>query len=113
MNKVRYAGVTVIFLFTTVLAFGQKASDNFAGKWKAEEGVIITISNVNGKWIGLDPKNRQTLYNMRFKKGEWKATPTNNEENITASCKVYFQGNRITIVAHNSIFSKTIIWNKI
>ncbi|APU98619.1 hypothetical protein BV902_21645 [Sphingobacterium sp. B29] len=65
MKKI-LSSLTIIFM--AIMSVAQSSNDNFAGKWKTEEGFIITISYSHGKFSGLDPKGRPTLYNVRFEK---------------------------------------------
>jgi len=102
----------LIAMFITVISFAQSANDNFAGKWKTEDGIVITISNDSGKFSGTDPKGRPTLYSVRFEKNEWKGTVENHETNQKGNCEIYLQGNKLKIVAHKGIFSKTMYWVK-
>ncbi|MBO9728604.1 MAG: hypothetical protein J7623_08210 [Chitinophaga sp.] len=100
----------LVMMFITVIGFAQSGNDNFAGKWKTEEGVIITISNNSGKIAGMDPKGRPTLYNVRFEKNEWKGTVENHETGQKGNCEIYREGKKLKIVAHKGIFSKTMYW---
>lgn len=102
----------LVVMFITVVGFAQSAKDNFAGKWKTEDGVIITITNKSGKFSGVDPKGRPTLYNVRFEKDEWKGTVENHETGQKGNCEIYLQGNKMKIVAHKGILSKTFYWVK-
>ena len=56
----------------------QKSTDNFSGKWKTEEGVIIEIiksdASFNGKPIG---KNVFVLKDLTFTNGKWFGVLTN------------------------------------
>ena len=56
----------------------QKSTDNFSGKWKKEEGVIIEIiksdASFNGKPIG---KNVFVLKDLTFTNGKWFGVLTN------------------------------------
>lgn len=99
-------------LLVSAISFGQSATDDFSGKWKAEEGAIITITKTDGRFTGLDPKGRPTLYNIRFEKNEWKGTVENHESGQKGNCEIYLEGKKLRIVAHKGIFSKTIYWVK-
>lgn len=99
-------------MFITIIGFAQSPKDDFAGKWKTEDGVVITITNSNGKFSGVDPKGRPTLYNVRFEKKEWKGTVENHESGQKGNCEIYLQGNKLKIVAHKGILSKTFYWVK-
>ncbi|AYZ12568.1 hypothetical protein EGY05_11795 [Chryseobacterium arthrosphaerae] len=102
----------VFSMFFAALAFAQSAKDDFTGKWKTEDGVTITISNNKGKFSGVDPKGRPTLYNVRFEKNEWKGNVENHETGQKGNCELYLEGKKLKIVAHKGIFSKTFYWVK-
>jgi uncharacterized protein (DUF2147 family) len=106
--------VTLFISLITIslCALSQKATDDFTGKWKTEDGVIITIVKTNGIFLGLDPQNKKTLYDIRFEDGEWKGTVTNNKTNQTGRCEIVLEGNKLKIIAHKSILSKTFYWGK-
>jgi uncharacterized protein (DUF2147 family) len=96
----------------SVYAFSQKATDDFTGKWKTEDGAIITIAKINGNFLGLDPEKKQALYNIRFEEGEWKGTVTNNKTGQTGKCEIYLEGSKLKIVAHKAFLTKTFYWVK-
>ncbi len=103
---------SLVIIFMAIMSVAQSSNDNFAGKWKTEEGFIITITYSNGKFSGLDPKGRPTLYNVRFEKNEWKGTVQNHDTGQKGNCEMYLQGKTLKIVAHKGIFSKTFYWVK-
>ncbi|NJL13136.1 MAG: hypothetical protein HC913_09140 [Microscillaceae bacterium] len=45
-----------LFLCVQV-AFAQKSTDNFEGKWKSEDGQIIEITKNEGVFLGTASKN--------------------------------------------------------
>lgn len=100
-------------LFGTMIAFAQQATDDFTGKWKTEDGNFISISKRNGKFIGLDGKNRETLYNIHFDDGKWKGIAENHEKGNKANCEIYLLENKIKMVAHRGFYTKTFIWTKV
>jgi hypothetical protein len=95
----------------TVMA--QKATDNFSGKWKTAESVIIEITKsgafFNGKPTG---KNIFILKNLTFNNGKWIGTLTNPKKNITAYCEAYLEDNKIKFVAKKGMMKKEILWTK-
>ncbi|WP_312336770.1 hypothetical protein [Sphingobacterium sp.] len=103
---------SILIMFMTMTTIAQSANDNFVGKWKTEEGFIITITNNNGKFSGVDPKGRPTLYNVRFERNEWKGTVENHDTGQKGNCEMYLMGKKLKIVAHKGIFSKTLYWAK-
>jgi uncharacterized protein (DUF2147 family) len=107
--------ITLLLSLITIslCALSQKATDDFTGKWKTEDGAVITIAKTNGIFLGLDPEKKQALYNIRFEESEWKGTITNNKTNQTGKCEIYLEGNKLKIVAHKSILSKTFYWVKV
>lgn len=100
--------------FNSAIVFAQQATDDFTGKWKTEEGDIVTISKNNQKqFAGVDYKNRLCLYNIRFEKGLWAGTAENHDEGRKADCEIYLLDDRLKIVAHKGFFSKTFFWTKV
>lgn len=68
----------------------QKSTDNFSGKWKTEEGVIIEITkseaSFNRKPIG---KNIFVIKDITFTNGKWFGVLTNPKKKVTANCLAY------------------------
>jgi uncharacterized protein (DUF2147 family) len=113
MDKMKKISMLVALILISVYAFSQKATDDFTGKYKTEDGVIITITKTKGTFIGLDPEKKQALYNIRFEENEWKGTVTNNKTNQTGKCEILLEGNKLKIVAHKAFLTKTFYWVKI
>jgi hypothetical protein len=102
----------LIFIKTTV--FSQKATDNFSGKWKTEEGGTIEVSRTESGFIGVGVARKYVvLKNLQFKNGKWVSEMTNPVKNQTANCELLLEGNRIKIIARKGLFSKTIYWEKL
>ena len=56
----------------------QKSTDNFSGKWKTEEGVIIEIIKSDASFIGKPiGKNVFVLKDLTFTSGKWFGVLTN------------------------------------
>lgn len=102
----------LVVMCLAINAFSQCTNDNFAGKWKTEDGVIITVTSNNGKLLGTDPKGRPTLYNIHCEKNEWKGTVENHETSQKGNCEIYLQGNTLKVVAHKGLLFKTFYWVK-
>ena len=106
--------ILVLFLLSlTAIVFGQHATDDFTGKWKTDDGHLITISKNNQQFTGVDYKNRVCLYNIHFEKGVWTGTVENHDEGKKAGCEIYLQEGKLKVVAHKGFFSKTFIWIKV
>jgi len=100
-------------LFTTSFTFAQKATDNFAGKWKSAEGTIIEITKSGAVFIGKPTgKSVEVLKNLTFQNGKWVGILTNPLKNTTANCEAYLEGRKIKFVAKKGIMSKEIFWTK-
>ena len=105
--------ILTALLFSIAVAIGQQATDDFTGKWKTQDDHLIIISKTTGKFIGLDEKNRESLYNLRFENSKWKGTVENHENGNKADCEIYLQGNKLKIVAHKGFLSKIFMWTKV
>ncbi|WP_080054278.1 DUF2147 domain-containing protein [Spirosoma aerolatum] len=107
-----------IFIFSLLLGmtgslFAQKATDNFAGTYKTDDdGALIAVSKTSNGFVGIDPAKRVVLKDIKFIDGLWKGTVYNPKKDITADCELYLVGNKLKIVAHKSILSKTVYWER-
>ncbi len=101
----------VVILLTTTFALAQKATDNFAGKYKTDDGGIITVTKTSTGFLGTDETKKVVLKDVKFDGKEWKATIINPKKDITASGKILLVGNKLKIVAHKGFISKTIYWD--
>jgi len=110
MKKVSFI---ITSLLATTLAIGQKATDNFIGKYKTDDGGIVTIIKISGDFVGTDESNRTVLKDVKFDGKEWKATVINPKKGVTASGEILLENNRLKIVAHKGFLSKTIYWDLI
>jgi uncharacterized protein (DUF2147 family) len=91
----------------------QKTTDNFSGKWKTAEGVIIEITksgtSFNGKPAG---KDIFILKDLTFNNGKWIGVLTNPQKNTTVNCEAYLENNKIKFVAKKGFMTKEIFWTK-
>jgi len=103
----------IIAIFYNTIAMSQKSADNFSGKWKTEEGVIIEIkkseTSFNGKPIG---KNVFVLKDLTFTNGKWFGVLINPKKKVAANCLAYLQSNTLKFIAKKGVFSKEIFWIK-
>jgi hypothetical protein len=104
----------LFLLLITTAGFSQKATDDFSGKWKTEEGGIIEISRKELGFIGVGVlKKFVVLKDLQFKDGKWVSEMSNPTKNQTANCELLLEVNRIKIIARKGIFSKTLYWAKL
>ena len=105
----------VIILFAGLLvstfAFAQKASDNFVGKYKTDDGGLVTITKTATGFVGTDETKKVVIKDVKFDGKEWKATIINPKKDMTASGEIFLEGNKLKIVAHKGFLSKTIYWD--
>ena len=96
-------------------AFGQKASDDFTGKWIAEEGKVIEITKVNGVYNGIGiPENVHVLKDVKFRDGKWEGIIHNPKNNKEAPCEVKLDGpDKLKVTARIGKFRKVFFWNKV
>lgn len=108
MKKVVF--ITLLGLLS-VVGYSQKATDNFAGKWKTEKGIIIDIAK-NGNSFNGTAGARLVLDDLHYTSGVWKGTfirPLKNEKN---ECTAIVQDNKIKITIKSENGSETIVWIK-
>ena len=102
--------ITISFLITTV-GFSQKASDDFSGKWKTEEGGTIEITKKDAGFQGVGVSTRKVVVkDLQFKNGKWVSEISNPLKDITANGEFILEGNKLKIIARKSFFSKTLYW---
>lgn len=110
MNKVFYLLIALAF---TSITFAQKATDNFAGKYKTDDGGIVTITKTASGFVGIDDTKKVVLKDVKFDGKEWKAVVINPKKDIVANGEILLEGNKLKIVAHKGFLSKTIYWDVI
>ena len=110
MNKVFYLLIALAF---TSVTFAQKATDNFAGKYKTDDGGLVTISKTASGFVGIDDTKKVVLKDVKFDGKEWKAVVINPKKDIVANGEILLEGNKLKIVAHKGFLSKTIYWDVI
>lgn len=108
MKKLFYLMIAVTM---SSAAFAQKATDNFAGKYKTDDGGIVTITKTATGFIGMDEMKIVVLKDVKFDGKEWKATIINPKKDMTASGEILIEGNKLKIVARKGPMSKTIYWD--
>jgi uncharacterized protein (DUF2147 family) len=110
MNKL----VLVIAMsFMSVMAFGQKVTDNYAGKWKTEEGVMVDITKSGSTFMGTAvEKKKVILENLRFDDNNWTATMIRPKDGTKVNATVTLNGNKMNIVVKKGLISKTLVWTK-
>ena len=109
MDKIFYLLIALAIKSAT---FAQKATDNFAGKYKTDDGGTVIITKTSNGFVGIDEMKRVVLKDVKFDGKEWKATIYNPKKEMTASGELLIEGNKLRIVAHKGFLSKTIYWVK-
>jgi len=84
-------------VFITLGALAQKPTDDFSGKWRAEDNSIVTIKKEGGYFVGYDEKGNKVLYDIHFEDGEWIGRGKDPNINISGSCEVLLEGNRLKL----------------
>jgi len=107
--------IKAIFILTgflvTTFSFAQKSTDNFTGKYKTDDGGTVIITKTSNGFVGIDDMKKVVLKDIKFDGKEWKGTTYNPKKNMTASCEILLDGNKLKIVAHKGFLSKTIYWD--
>jgi uncharacterized protein (DUF2147 family) len=87
----------LIFIGAATLSWAQKATDDFTGKWIAENKSVVTITKEGGYIVGHDEKGNKILYDIRFEDGEWIGRGKDPNINISGSCEIVLEGNRLKL----------------
>lgn len=104
----------ILWLGMSSSLLAQKPTDNFAGNYKTDDdGTLIVISKTSNGFVGIDPAKRVVLKDVKFVDGQWTAVVYNPKKDLTAQCELYLIGNKLKIVAHKGILSKTVYWEKL
>jgi len=103
----------LVSIFICSAGVAQKQSDNFSGKWKTGDGIIIEVTksgaSFNGKLVGKDVF---ILKNLTFTAGKWKGVLSNPKKGVTANCEAYLEPNKIKFVVVRGIFTREVFWTK-
>lgn len=106
--------VLLILILFSPTVFAQKASDNFAGKWKSADGNIITVTKVHNSFMGtVGAKKIVVLNNVKFENGKWIGYVSNPIKKEAGPCELFLEPNRIKIIAYKGLLFKTIYWTKV
>jgi len=101
-----------LFLMSISL-HAQKATDDFSGIWKTEEGGIIEITRKDAGFVGIGIKTKKIVVkDLQFKNGKWVSEISNPLKSITANGEFILEGNKLKIIARKAFFSKTIYWTR-
>jgi hypothetical protein len=106
----------LIFLFyTSSLLFAQSATDDFTGKWKAEEGKIVEITRSGNVYTGIGiPEKVEVLKDVKFRDGKWEGIVRNPLNKKEAKCEVELNGpDKLKIIAKIGKFRKIFFWTKV
>lgn len=103
--------IVIISLFST-LVYCQKATDNFAGKWKTDKGIIVEIIKKGNVFVGTSSNAVIILNNLQFVDGEWKGTLIKPEDKSKYNCTAILEGNKLKLTVKKGIISKQITWTK-
>jgi uncharacterized protein (DUF2147 family) len=95
------------------IAMAQKSTDNFSGKWKTSEGVIIEITKSNASFIGKPiGKDILILKDLTFTNGKWIGILNNPKNNTTVNCEANLESNKIKFIAKKGMIKKEVFWTK-
>lgn len=114
MPAIKFALLIILFFCITPIVYAQKASDDFTGKWKTEEGGTIEITKKDEGFIGVGVSTKKIVVkDLQFKNGKWLSEISNPLKNITANGEFVLEGNKLKIIARKSFFSKTLYWTRL
>ncbi len=101
-----------ILLLTSTLAFSQKATDDFSGRWNTPKGIVITITKSGNTYTGIAEDKRVVLKGVKFSDGKWQGIIQKGEGGTQADCELVLNKNKLTIYATKYLFKKTLVWEK-
>ncbi len=106
--------VMFALVISGVIAFAQKPTDDFSGKWKTDEGELIVVAKTDSGFVGepAEKKGLIVLKDVKFVKGKWIATLIKPKDGKTVTCELKLEDGSLKIVARKGMMSKTIIWTK-
>jgi len=104
--------ILIALCFSTI-AMAQKATDNFSGKWRTAEGIIIEISKSGTSFNGKPTdRNIFILKDLTFTKSKWIGVLSNPQKSTTVDCEAYLEVDKIKFVVNKGIIKKEIFWAK-
>ena len=106
--------VSCLLAISSVLAFGQKVTDNFTGKWKTSEGkmVLVTGDAQQGFDGVVENKDITVLKDVRFSSNKWTGWIIRPTDGMEVKCEVLLDDDKLRITAKKGMFSKEIIWKR-
>lgn len=108
MKKIIFIAAFSLF---SALAYCQKATDNFIGKWKADKGIVIDITKKGNSFEGTTA-SKTILNNLHFEDGVWKGTLIKPEDKQQYNCTAVLDENNLKLTIKKGMFSKIIVWTK-
>ncbi|PVV59925.1 DUF2147 domain-containing protein [Chryseobacterium sp. HMWF035] len=100
-----------LFSLLSIAYYGQKATDNFAGKWRTDKGVTIDVVKKGNSFIGTTA-TKLVLDNLHFENGTWKGYLIKPEDKKQYTCTAILEGNNIKLTVKKGVVSKVIVWTK-
>lgn len=100
-----------LLCFLSLISYSQKATDNFAGKWKTDKGVVIDIVKKGNSFVGT-AATKVVLNNLHFEDGVWIGYLLKPEDKQQYNCTAVLEGNKLKLTIKKGMFSKIIIWTK-
>ncbi len=110
--------MSLLFSIFSFIAVGQNDPDLLTGKWKTEEGKIVTISEENGIFTGkvVGEKNKivNILKNMKYSKDKYNGVLYAAKRNMTLDCTIKVkEEDTIEVTVKKGFIEKTLKWNRI
>lgn len=106
--------VTFLLLLSIGCAFAQSETDDFSGKWKTPDGIIVEIFKAANAFTGITQDQKfMILKDVKFTKGQWKGTIIRPSDGTKADCTLVKIGSELRIVATKGIFTKKLTWTKV
>ncbi|MDI9338460.1 MAG: hypothetical protein QM539_08550 [Alphaproteobacteria bacterium] len=95
-------------------AFAQKATDDFSGKWKTEEGKTVEISKSGDVFIGKpEGKDFILLSDLGYKNEAWIGELHQPKTGRTITCTAFLENNTLRLELKKGKFQRTLTWTKL
>lgn len=92
-------------------SFGQKAKDDFTGKWRTENQMMVDVLKRGNSFYGTaGPKI--ILDDLHYADGVWKGTFFRPFKNQKFECTAILAGDKMKITIKKGPVTETVTWTK-
>lgn len=105
--------LSLVLLLLGPTGYAQSSTDDFTGKWKAENGKIVIMKRQNNVYSGYNEEGKLLMYDIAFIEGKWKGRGREPHTGITGKCEITRKGDTLIVVGGVGFITKTYTWTKI